>query len=115
MAMSEEQKLAVTNLIRETIVPEINQSTDAKFNFLNQSINQVAEKVKQPEEKIEELRKMKRGSFIDKLKEARDSKPKEWSGGDKSYSFPRLSRCIKNWGSVLNPNFDKIMDVAETT
>ena len=111
--MNEEQKLAVVNLVRETLGPEIYQTVDGRINAMSQAITTVVERVKFIEEKMEKQRTEQTDRVVDKLKEARDSKPKEWSGTDKAYTFTRLSRCIRNWGSVIHKDFDKILDMAE--
>ena len=110
--MSEEQKLAVVNLVRETLGPEVYQTVDGRINAMSQAIPTVVERVRFLEEKIERQRTEKTDRFVDKLKEARDSRPKEWNGTDKAYTFMRLSRCIRNWGSVIHKDFDKILDTA---
>ena len=111
--MSEEQKLAVVNLVRETLGLEIYQTVDGRINAMSQAITTFVERVKFIKEKIERQRIEKTDRFVDKLKEARDSRPKEWKGTDKSYTFMRLSRCIRNWGSVIHKDFDKILDTAD--
>lgn len=117
MSVSEEQRQIIANVVREVILPEFSQgmerSFDGRLATMNQTVMSVAERVRLLEEKITTMTPGRANSIRDKMKEARDYKPKEWSG-EKSYPFSRLGKCVRNWGSVLNSKFDQILNVAES-